>query len=348
MRARAACALAASVAIAVTPAVARAEGHGASAASTEATPLAAGSIPPRYDVPSECPSRAEFDATLRERLPATLRAYALAGELAVSVRRREPGGEAAPRYAGELRALAVVPGEARLVEGASCAEVLEALTLIAALSLEQLALAEPAPFPPGPPPPGPSPTDRSPPEPASPVEPSVRRPALGPIAFVSWQNASAPSVSFDLGLGVVASFDEHPLSPWLLVGAYWGGSDEPSLPGLQQNARFDHFSSLIVACAWRLPQRGALAVRPCIDLDVGALRGEGRLVGSATRRTTLWLSTGAELRASITLGESVELGAQAAIVLPLWRPRFYFLPEITAFQVEAVGFRGGAFASARF
>jgi hypothetical protein len=44
----------------------------------------------------------------------------------------------------------------------------------------------------------------------------------------------------------------------------------------------------------------------------------------------------------------VQLSALLAAVVPLTRPRFYFLPELTSFQVPLLGFRAGAVASVLF
>jgi hypothetical protein len=299
---------------------------------------------PHYDVAPGCPGRAVFSQALHARLPPNLRSYALANELSVSiVREPDAGGRAA--FAGQLGALATLPEAGRRVRGESCEEVLEALTLIAALSVEQLAAeapSEPAPVLHG--------VQNDGALDAAPAPPrrARQRPLLGPAAFVLVQNTSAPGLGLDAGLGVVSSWDQHPLAPWILVGGYWGGGERADVPGTGVSARFERAALYAAGCVWRFPRSGPLALRPCLELDVGALHGEGQDVGGATSRTSLWLSTGAGVRGSLSLAERVELGGQVGAMLPLYRPRFYFLPEVTAFQVEPVGFRAGSFVSLLF
>ena len=307
---------------------------------------------PHYDVAPECPSRAAFSQALHARLPPNLRSYALANELSVSIV-REPGARGRMSYAGQLGALATLPEAGRRVRGESCAEVLEALTLIAALSVEQLATLDVEPLGAA------APSDPAPmlhavqdddaldvvPAPPSPVR---QRPLFGPAAFVLVQNTSAPGLALDVGAGVVTSWDRHPLAPWVLVGGYWGGGEQTTVSAAGVSARFERAALYAAGCVWRFPRSGPLALRPCLELDVGALRGAGLDVGRATRRTALWLSTGAGVRGSLSLSDRVELGGQVGGMLPLYRPRFYFLPEVTAFQVEPVGFRAGSFVNLLF
>jgi hypothetical protein len=315
-----------------------------SSTAAHAGEVASHAADPHYAVAPECPSRDVFSRALHARLPANLRSYALANELSVSiVREPDAGGRAS--YAGQLGALATLPEAGRRVRGESCDEVLEALTLIAALSVEQLAASEPA---------EPAPVlhavqddaavDAAP----APAVEAGQRPRIGPAAFVLVQNTSAPGLAVDLGAGAVSSWDRHPLSPWLLVGGYWGGGEQSNVAAAGVSARFERAALYATGCVWRFPRSGPLALRPCLELDVGALRGEGLGVGSATRRTALWLSSGASVRGSVSLSDRIELGAQVGGMLPLYRPRFYFLPGVTAFQVEPVGFRAGSFVSLLF
>jgi hypothetical protein len=59
-------------------------------------------------------------------------------------------------------------------------------------------------------------------------------------------------------------------------------------------------------------------------------------------------SAGLEARFEWSIWERIELGAMLGGVLPLARPRFYFEPNVTAFEVSALGIRASTSASLLF
>src|SRR5687767_12445676 len=89
-----------------------------------------------YRAPTDCPTQREWRDALAARLPERLRAKS---EHAFSVDiEREPGPSAVDaRYVGRLGSRDAAASEARTLNGASCGEVAAALTLIAALELQQ-------------------------------------------------------------------------------------------------------------------------------------------------------------------------------------------------------------------
>jgi hypothetical protein len=89
-------------------------------------------------------------------------------------------------------------------------------------------------------------------------------------------------------------------------------------------------------------------VRPCVDLDAGVLRGSGVSVEGARGHTAPWVSTGVQLRAEWSVWGPLELGAMVGGVVALSRPRFFFEPDTTAFQADAVAIRAGASAGVSF
>jgi hypothetical protein len=290
-----------------------------------------------YTVAPTCPSQAAFGQALRARLPANLHAYVLMRELTVSIRREPLDANGSFRYVGELGTRReALPGGSRSVQGSSCEEVALALTLIGALSVEQLAESQ-----------GRSAAGRGPetvPEGDSPTpETQPGRPRLGPVAFALLQSL-VPESGIDLGLGVSGRWDRAVFQPWFMLGVYWGGG-EIGIDAAPARARLEHVSSHLVGCVLRFPSSGFFALRPCLDFDIGRLRGEGVDVGGATRHSALWASLGLQLRFDFALGEHVQLGGLLGGVLPLARPRFYFLPSTTLSEVEPLGLRAGTFIS---
>lgn len=297
---------------------------------------AAGPTEP-YTVAPTCPSQAAFGQALRARLPASLHAYVLMRELTVSIRREPLDGAGSFRYVGELGTRReALPGGSRSVQGSSCEEVALALTLIGALSVEQLAESQ-----------GGALAARVPgavPEKDSPApEARPARPRLGPVAFALLQSLVLQT-GVDLGLGLSSRWDQAVFQPWFMLGVYWGGG-EAGIDGASARARLEHVSSHMVGCVLRFPSSGLFSLRPCLDIDIGRLRGEGVDVGGAARHSALWASLGLQLRFDFALGEHVQLGGLLGGVLPLARPRFYFLPSTTLFEVDPLGFRAGTFIS---
>lgn len=302
-----------------------------------------------YLAPASCPQESRWRAALAARVPER-DARLLASQLHVHI--TQAGGARAVGYTGTLASAGSASVE-REVRGQTCDEVIEALALVAVLTraldtapadrttatapppvppsggawlltrAQELALAEDAP------PPLPPPTDSP-------------RLQWGPSAFTWLGSAAAPGPSLDYGLGVHGEWSGSSWQPWLMLGAYTGGTQRARAPGNAAEARFRHLALQAVGCPWRFPRSSALGLRPCLDLDLGRLTGEGIGVVSARRRSWPWLSTGAELRLEWALLADLQLTAMLATVLPLTRPRFYFLPELTSFEVPLLGFRAGA------
>jgi hypothetical protein len=315
-----------------------------------AAPARAGESVAGYLAPASCPEEPRWRAALAARVPERV-ARLLASQLRVHITRG--GGARALGYTGTL-ATAGSTGVEREVRGQTCVEVIEALALVAVLTraldadaaitpppqpptgdgwllshAQELALAE---------------------EPPPPVPPPAASPRLhwGLSAFTWLGSPAAPGPSLDYGLGVHGEWSGSSWQPWLMLGAYTGGAQRARAPGNAAEARFRHLALQAVGCPWRFPRSSALGLRPCLDLDLGRLTGEGIGVASARRRSWPWLSTGAELRLEWAPLAELQLAAMLATVIPLTHPRFYFLPELTSFEVPILGFRAGASASLRF
>ena len=302
----------------------------------------------RYEVAAGCPARDVWVERVAARLPETPDVRVAIERLAVHiepvaggyrgwVRSREPGADA---------------GE-RSVQGRACEDVLEALVLIAALSLEGGAngtsgeslasivvpaeLSEPELDGLG---------DRGAPEAAAAL-PRASDLRFGALGFAQVQSGAAPQLGADLGAALVASWRTAHFDPWLLLGAYAGWTPQLLRVG-GATARFEHWAARAEGCPWRFPRQGALALRPCIGLDVGRSSGEGAGVARAALRSAPWLSGLGELRLDVELADRVMLGAAGGATLPFVRPRFYFEPGVVAYHAASVGFAASSFAALLF
>jgi hypothetical protein len=311
-----------------------------------------------YRVESDCPALNAWNAALQARLPPHSRAEDLTRRLSIEIQRDR--ASRSPSYIGVI----APPGEAlgpetRRVRGQSCQEVLEALALVAALGFERTASSVP----------GPEAAERSSAgvtasgwelsaeqalalsedhAPPAAVLVRARGARLGLAAFVLTEAIAAPQLGWNYGLGASAHWDGAGWQPWLLFGIYAGGGERARVPEATAVARFERLSTYAVGCPVRFPRSAPVAVRPCVDLDLGRLTGEGLDVSGARRRSSLWASTGLELRFEWSPWPALELSGMLGGVLPLSRPRFYFRPQLTTLEVAPLGLRAGALANLSF
>jgi hypothetical protein len=235
---------------------------------------------------------------------------------------------------GELRMVDDHGGtDTRKVHGASCDEVVQALSLTAALALDPAALLT-----------VPAATASANPESTAPTPPAAAESAVRatlppPAATAAVQpETTLPVPGFELAAGPVAmTAAAGSLSPGIAVSARKSfGKEGVLLPsfGLDlayvrndlvqspQQAQVALASLGVTACPLRLPA-GRLALRPCVLLLGGWLSATGRQVTHVSTVDRSWLSAGATLRASVFLGLGFWLEAEGGASLPLLRRRFY-------------------------
>jgi len=302
-----------------------------------------------YDVAPECAPRAEWRAAVEARLPPLLRTHPLLEVLSVHVEKvAAPGG--GDTYVGELGSPdATALGRSRSVRGSSCADVLDALSFIGALSLERAASSGAA-------------AARTDPGSAAAAEsatPGVDQlvlsragsgsepPRLGAVGLALFQGQLTPARSVSFGAAVHLDWSAPGWQPWLLLGVYASLPDQRRLES-GGSVRYEHWSTHAVACPWRYPQQAAWGLRPCLELDLGRSSGEGVGLAAAQKHAAPWLSSGAQLRAELTLWERLELAAWASAVVPIWHAHFYLLPDVQSFETPALGFRAGSAAGLLF
>jgi hypothetical protein len=288
-----------------------------------------------YQVPDGCPVRAAFEAQVLSRLTGR---SASAGQLRLGVEVVQDGSAAAAPFSGRLHVGDEgTMANTREVHGASCAEVVEALALLAALSLETRAEPEAARV-----------------ESAAvqaPEVPPAARWTKGPLALALAQSAAAPEGALGAGVGVALQAPAYGvLTPWLMLALYRTLKSSASLPDNSASATFTLTAVYVVGCPVRWPATGWWSLRPCMDFDLGRLSGRG-LDSTQTEIETqrgLWASIGLGGRAEINVWGPVWLAALVGAVVPLARHEFYFAPDAVIFHVPATGWRGAGFVSLMF
>lgn len=295
---------------------------------------------PAYDVPGGCPAREVWLESLRARLPSLLRTHPLLEQLSVRVTRK--GGASGASYEGTLGgADESLGGGRRELRGASCEEVLAALSFVAALALQRVTATESYSTGSG------SPPVLAPERVDSPsVMPDPGGTQLGVQVFVLLQDGLSGLSGLAAGGGMQLSWPAVVWQPLLLLGVYLGGDDERLAAGA--TARLRQGALQAVACPWRWGLLGPLGLRPCAELELGVISGEATGVREAERQLAPWVSMGLQLRAEVAVGRAWQLGAWLGGAAPLSRSRFYFRPDVTVYETAGLGLRAGGFVGLSF
>jgi len=241
----------------------------------------------------------------------------------------------------------------RVVVGADCAEVIEALSLIAAMGLDAGArspvvehgasLAAPA---------------RAAESDTGAAREAVPLPAdaddeltLGFGALAVANGAAAPGAALGLGGALALEWRAGGWQPALLVSAFRASGDDVSLAQGTARARFELLAGAAQLCPLRFPARGLWALRPCLELELGQLSGtsSGSAVRGATTRSGLWSSANLGVRGDADVWGPLRLSASVAAVVPLARHEYSFSPDTTtAFRVPALSIRVAALVGVFF
>lgn len=275
-----------------------------------------------YDAPAACPSEAAFFEAIQARTEHVRRASADESALEASVRvsRTERG------FVGEVReTLNGTESSARSVDGKTCKEVVEALSLTIALSIDPNAHA-----PIEKPPPRASEPGACPPSPAPTTAPPAPAPTTAPPA-------PAP-LEIELGLGVLAT---ETLTSELSAGAALSGTflrrtGDARLASLELSLWFattgvlaspaNHEARLeglsLDACPARF-QFGGVELGPCALVTAGSLETTGRGVAAPTTVEHAWWSAGLDFQWSVLLGGGILFESALGGSVPLAKRRFY-------------------------
>ncbi|HWA72829.1 MAG TPA: hypothetical protein VG937_10860 [Polyangiaceae bacterium] len=236
----------------------------------------------------------------------------------------------------------------RQVPGVDCHEVLSAMALIGALTVDPFALTgENLP----PPPPPPTATAVPLPPPAAAPKPESFHFGVG--GRVNVNGGVLPG----LGLGGSAFAEASmPVAGVFHPGVRLAGhfarasKDANSAPPLNTGA-FRWLSARVSLCPLLWSPHPAFGVRPCVLADVGQLRARGTNTVNDRKYDLFWAATGLELELELKLVGPLSLGAEAGFMLPLVpRDHFDFVPTSETSQVHEIssGFAGGLGLGLRF
>lgn len=240
-----------------------------------------------------------------------------------------------PAATGELIEGTMHVGDSvRQVEGGTCEEVAEALSLVAVLMFDPEAETRPSPAAPAPAPPPPPPAPEQP-------RPAVRSPVgPAPAREEDWRWA--------LGMhGVGAAIDEFAIGASVL-GEMARGRNLSTLTFrvalTTYGARVElgpRAASLLWSflapqvCPLRV-RAGLFSVFPCAGVAMGVLSSEPiRGVERPKSFTRLWFATRGAARARVGLSSRLGLELEAALDVPVIRERYAF-GDVEAYRVPAL------------
>jgi hypothetical protein len=320
-----------------------------------------------FEAGGGCPGRPEFMAQVRAR---TERVHFLdlapdAGADAVREFKVTAGPEG-DRAVGRLR-LGKTEDADRLVTGKTCAEVISALALIAAVAIDPAASLGVIESPVTTALPSPSPLDQSPTEPVPPLSPppdvaAPPRPSNEPArASLPWFGGVGAHGEVTRGFGSDA-FTLVGASIYGEVGLAFGETWRPVVrlsgvaswsPTLEPNAQPDVgaanlrlLAARLSACPIAYRFRGSFDVRPCASFELGRLDATAKQVPNGkivqTRedymtRVAIGQSVQARMRLMPAVWMELELGANE----PLLRQNFVFRnPDVPVSSVSVVEIAG--------
>jgi hypothetical protein len=276
-----------------------------------------------YDAPPECPTAAAFSA----RVEARTRLYRTE-PVALDVALHAEGGSGGTR--GRLVVQHAGNVTEREIAGRDCDEVVEALALIAAITIDPTADTSPHPTAHAEAPPAAAPAPTPTPVSEAPatwhVEPGVAfvvdgalapDPSFGERAFVSYARDS-PAAPLS-ALGLAATFVQS--------GTVSTGPD--------QSAAFELYTLRLEACTFGLA-RGILRLVPCVFGEGGVLRAQGTHPAESLDQRVGWAAVGPLGSLSARVLRVLDLRADLGAVVPLTRYRFRFIDEPTVTETPSV------------
>jgi len=281
---------------------------------------AASPIATQYDAPEECPAEPEFLEDLMSRVDAIRRPDSGDSPWRIHVTLRASEDE----FTGEIT---VEAGDGtattRRVDGPHCNEVVSALALIAAVTIEATVEARAA--------------ERASMVPIapSPTRPEVDRPARSPAADQRRAiNRDWTTGARFLSMGAVA--------PAMLQGGAMYVGYEPPRSGFDTRLRLSMawfpsrrfevdgspaevgWSGLrLEGCPVRLGLSDAAILAPCVTAGLGQLRAKGDFEAGRVSAST-WVDVGVGGELELPVYGNLTVGLQAAAIAPLTRDKLVF------------------------
>lgn len=328
----------------------------------------------RVDAPADCATTASFWSALArrtDRLRAAEPSEASdAAMIDVTIRRDDA------RYSvrGELHvARAGERASTRKIGGASCSEVTDGLSLVAALAFDPAARIDRTadPTPPAstandaPPPPAPPAPPSAPSSPPADDEKGAPSPRSAPAEPSEAPDASPFSSSWRIGLG--GSMGALAVAAPGASLAYGGFADlEKDRAGFAPSFRLGvvhaegtaDSSTVHADLAWTLarasvcPARADLSrtvrARPCLSLDAGALSADPRGATTSQPRTRPWVAPGLAMRILWEPARFLFIEGQLSAAVPLVRDELVIDPSLSLYRAPVLVGSGEIAAGVRF
>lgn len=351
-----------------------------------AAPLAAADIAEplalRYDAPAGCPDAAAFFGQVTART-STVRAPRDGGSARELYVRLAPTGAGTGARAGFIGHLHFKDGTTssspRVVEGASCTEVAEALGLVAALAVDPTASTAPAAALPASKDAGaatvaddggttPSTSDRSAPDAGPNTEPAhvdasaAEEPRAQPVhntRFGAGIAVEAAAMSAFVPSGrvfgeIVLRDRAEVFAPSIRVFGARSLDVERSRSasaGAVGTASLRWTYAGFDVCPVRIGLAPTLSLRPCVELNAGVLEADSsgsNGVSQPRDRERAWVATDLHGRLAWKPVGFLALELEGGAMVPFVRETFLFLPRTDVYHAPILAFFGRAGASVRF
>ena len=287
------------------------------------------SVQVEVDAPEGCANADDFFLSLRSRTNLVRQATPDEPRTTLQVRLLETR-----RYVlGELR-MVDDRGETdtRSVQGANCGDVVQALSLAAAVALDPSVLLPPTVTVPAPattapartPPAIPQPVTSSVDTPKATGAPSSRVSQSGPRFEIGAAAAGSALLSSGVSSGM-SVFGRWTLArsgafrPTVGMAVTYLRNDVLQPPGAAQ-ATLTGFVLTMCGTAWGA---NVITVKPCGLLMAGMLSVSGHQALRTNSVALFWLSAGAVVRMAVLLGRGLSLDLEAGVSVPLIRREFY-------------------------
>jgi hypothetical protein len=282
-----------------------------------------------YVAPASCPDAAAFSALVRARTSRVREAGEgePAQTLRVELRAFDAGalGQLTAERDGET-------SEVRALRGRTCADVVSALALTAALSLDPSARLS---LPP------PTPAPAPPPVPAAATTVSSATPARRPSARVGATAGLARIVSPGV-MPFVGVAGQVEATRW------WRPSVRLSLLGASnvfatdRAATFSWIALELEVCPFQLPLGARAALAPCATAQGGVLRATGRGEPTVYTESRLWTGAGASAHLPVAISPRWVIDLGAGLLVPFRERDFRFEdPARSLARTAAISWRAG-------
>lgn len=320
--------------------------------SRAAEPIA---VSVRVEAPASCTTTAAFWAALARRTDRLRQARGGEGEASIEITMRadaETGGAT-----GELRIVrAGSASEQRRLGAASCDELTQGMSLVAALAFDPAARLEAAVDD------APAAPDRTPatapvavpsPAPGAPRETPTNPPRDGSPALRLGIGGSAgvAGMSADGATPVLGGFVDLQHQRGLLTTARLGITrQDASVTREAVGAELAWTLGRASVCPLRVPlnARASVSLMPCAGIEVGVLSAAARGVSRADDRSRLWFAASAMGRFEVQPVRSFFVEAQVGAGFPLIRDEIAVDPSLTLYRAPAVIAFGEIGAGVRF